>query len=576
MGAFFVLRNAAPSRPDPALLEKLRDHFRAAGFAPPFEVTTADRHVAVYPKLNGTDPHVHRVDDRNFAFATGTLIYRGATGAAALARIWTDEEGGTLDRTRLRGAYALGICRGGSLTLSIDAMGTYKVYRDAAWTTVSSAFLATLAGVPRPVADLQGIYEYVFQAATYGGRTLAQGISLLDPRAAVRLDHGGTLLPLAPPAPPSGGANSFAAHLEQSVAALREWFGEIVTCFGDRIDTALSGGYDSRLILALLRDRGAEARLHVYGAKDDDDVRIARAIADGEGLRLEHVDKSARPRPADSMSEIIARNCRLLDAYPVDGIMDDGTDVATRRERASGGALALNGGGGEIFRNFFYLPDRPFSIREVIWTFYSQFDPATATPLFSERKYVEAMVSAVAFALGVSSDTLMRDEVERVYPAFRCRYWTGRNTSVNNQFGAALTPFIEHGIVDGAAAVPIRFKDHGRFEAALIHALSPRLARYPSSYGHGFGGPVPFKRRMKDQLTLLRPPLLRRYAFRIKARLQGGRIASSPFQMAVDPAFPLMSRYFRMDRIGDAGQFGRICTLEHLLTRQGIATSDRI
>jgi hypothetical protein len=146
----------------------------------------------------------------------------------------------------------------------------------------------------------------------------------------------------------------------------------------------------------------------------------------------------------------------------------------------------------------------------------------------------------------------------------------GRNTSVNNQFGAALTPFIEHGIVDAAAEIPIRFKNHGRFEAALIHALSPSLARYRSSYGHSFVGPPPLKRRFKDLLTLLRPPLLRRYTFRLKGRLVHPSPGLSRYGKVVDPAFPIMSRYFRMSQVGDAGQFSRICTLEFLLTHYGI------
>lgn len=577
MGAFFVLRNDAPSRAPAQLLEHLHAHFVACGFAAPFEVTMRDWHVAVYPKLNATRPHVHWIDDGNFAFATGTLIYRGAASSAALTRIWADEENGTFDPARLRGAYALGICRRGRLMLSIDAPGTYKVYRDETGTVTSSAFLAALAGVSRPEADVQGVYEYVFQAATYGGRTLVKGIRLLDPRQAIAFGTQATLLPLPASAPGLGGPSTFAAHLDQCLSALRDWFGEIVSCFGDRIDTALSGGYDSRLILALLLDRGVTPRLHVYGRKGDPDVRIALRIAEGEGLPIEHVDKSLAQRtPPLGLTETIAQNCRLLDAYPVDGIMDDGADVATRRDRAAGGALALNGGGGEIFRNFFYLPDRPFSVQEVIWTFYSQFDPASATELFSEHAYEQAMASAIADAIGTTAQALSREEVELVYPAFRCRFWTGRGTSVNNQFGSALTPFIDQRIIAGAAPVPIRYKNHGRFEAALIEALNPSLASYPSDYGHGFTGPIPFKRRLKDHLTLARPPLLRRYSFRVKARLKRSQVALSRYDTVIDPAFPQMSRYFRMEKIRDQGQFARVCTLEYLFTRYGIAAGDGV
>lgn len=96
----------------------------------------------------------------------------------------------------------------------------------------------------------------------------------------------------------------------------------------------------------------------------------------------------------------------------------------------------------------------------------------------------------------------------------------------------------------------------------------------PLAYGHDFVGDVPLKRRLKDQLTLLRPPLLRppllrRYAFRIKARMQppaqdGGDCS---WQSAIDSSFPLMRNLFRIDQVRDRGQFLRICTLEYLFTR---------
>jgi asparagine synthase (glutamine-hydrolysing) len=574
MGAFFVLRNGADAQRRQDALARLRGHFRQCGFASPWEATTGHCHVAVYPKLNAGAPQVHAVDDANFAFATGTLIYKGRAGRDALAQIWSDNGAGRLERDQLRGAYALAICVGGRLRLRIDAPGAYKVYHDADCTTVSSAFLAVLDGRRRAAVDRQGIYEYVFQGATYGGRTLVDGIRLIDHRQTIELADEATVAaqPDAPARPAEG--LSFAAHLERNVAALRHWFGEIAECFGNRIDTALSGGYDSRLILAVLRDRGVNPRIHVYGAAGDEDVQLARRIADGEGLDLIHVDKAnLKPASAEAMPAIVARNLDLLDAYPVDGIFDNGTDIDTRVDRAAGEALALNGGGGEIFRNFFYLPDRTVSLSEFIWTFYSQFDPSSATDALREQDYMSALAAAVQYALGSTGKRLSRRDVEQLYPAFRCRYWTARNTSVNNRFGWALTPFIEGPTVTSAIDVPIAFKNHGRFEAALIKAFSPSLARYPSAYGHDFAGEIPLKRRLKDQLTLRRPPLLRRYSFRIKARMQPPAQdgADRSWQAAIDPSFPLMRQFFRVDRVRDRGQFLRICTLEYLFSRFPVA-----
>jgi asparagine synthase (glutamine-hydrolysing) len=62
----------------------------------------------------------------------------------------------------------------------------------------------------------------------------------------------------------------------------------------------------------------------------------------------------------------------------------------------------------------------------------------------------------------------------------------GRNNSVNNKIGFALTPFITQSLIERALRLPLRQKNTGRFEARLIREINPRLAAYPSAYGHSF------------------------------------------------------------------------------------------
>ena len=51
---------------------------------------------------------------------------------------------------------------------------------------------------------------------------------------------------------------------------------------------------------------------------------------------------------------------------------------------------------------------------------------------------------------------------------FRCRFWMGRNNSLNNRFGWALTPFAEYNVVKESIAIPVRFKNYGVLEARMI------------------------------------------------------------------------------------------------------------
>jgi asparagine synthase (glutamine-hydrolysing) len=356
---------------------------------------------------------------------------------------------------------------------------------------------------------------------------------------------------------------------------LRPWFGVLGGNFGDNLDTALSGGFDSRLVLALLRDLGRRPRLHVYGRPDDADVRVARRIAAGEGIALEHHDKSRRPLPGQhDFAAVVERNFQAFDGTPTDGIFDSGADLESRLQRAQNGALMLNGGGGEIFRNFFYLPDRPYSVRELLWTFYSQFDPRAATDAFRETDHYAALEDAVRQSIGAGPDPLPRFQVERVYPYFRCGFWMGRNNSLNNRLGYAVTPFIEPALVAAAAKIPLRYKNHGRFEAALIAAADPALARYPSVYGPDFASPPSWRQRLKDWATYARPTWLRRYSFRYKTRARPRpALLSAPYlEQAVDPALPRMRRFFRPERMHGNEQFARVCTLEYLFQRLRVAS----
>jgi asparagine synthase (glutamine-hydrolysing) len=131
-------------------------------------------------------------------------------------------------------------------------------------------------------------------------------------------------------------------------------------------------------------------------------------------------------------------------------------------------------------------------------------------------------------------------------------------------------PFLERPLTEHASVIPIGWKNHGAYEAELIRRADPRLASYPSGYGHDFGGPPPLTRRLADYGTYLRPPWLRRFAYRLKNRVR--RSGDWPVYLLKeyrDAALPdgvqVMSKLFHIDKVGDPDQIGRILTLEYLI-----------
>jgi asparagine synthase (glutamine-hydrolysing) len=228
----------------------------------------------------------------------------------------------------------------------------------------------------------------------------------------------------------------------------------------------------------------------------------------------------------------------------------------------------LNGGGGEIFRNFFYLPDRPMTAEALVWSFYNRYDPATCTGAFDESTYLRRLADKVDAALGTAGRRLTRTDVERAYPLFRCRFWMGRNNSVNNRIGPAMTPLADLAPVQAAIRVPLGLKNDGVFEAGLIAAVDRALAGYATDQGYDLLGPPPARQRLTSWLTRQRPPWLRRYSFRVQHRRMERALPAvlSPayLETVLDTSFPNMSAFFHVDRINSPDQVNRLCSLEYL------------
>ncbi len=154
------------------------------------------------------------------------------------------------------------------------------------------------------------------------------------------------------------------------------------------------------MILALFLDAGITPSLFVYGPNGDPDVEAAKNIAAGEGLALDVIDKSQLvDMDPERFPQHIEKNWAIFDGWKPAGLFDSGVDTSDRINR-SHSQLVVNGGVGEIYRNFFYLPDRPVSLKELIWAFFSRDDPRACTEVFSSRHYRENLEETLSQALG--------------------------------------------------------------------------------------------------------------------------------------------------------------------------------
>lgn len=509
-----------------------------------------------------------------FAACVGTMHWQGLGGAALLQRLLADcDDPRDVPWRDISGGCALLFGNGRDAWLCGDAVGLQRIYANADRTLLSTSLLLCRGTLARPRLHRLRAQEYVLLGSNHAHETPIDGVQAFDPTLLLDLRSGATTtLHAAADWRQAPGLGDQASAVDAVASMIAADFRSLAQAHGKNIGMALSGGFDSRLLLAALDHAGLQPRLYVYGAAADDDVRIAVAKAGALGLPIEHIDKrqlNAGQPPLDRGR--LAASQAFFDGLPIDGIFDRGADRLTRLQQVQGGMLNLNGGGGEILRNFFYLPDRGFSADDLVGAFYSNWLPR-ALPTAADRQALrDATADGILRELGLDHGSpaarqrvLQRRDVELVYTVFRLRYWMARNNSVASTYGAFMTPLVHPRLVALAAALPLAWKTHGDFEAAVIATLSPRVAAGPSSYGFDFAtGPTSAHRR-HILATLRRPIALRRRSARIRRLLGRNPSVSCPAEWTAAFAAPAVD-WIDTAHLTDLSQWNRLLSLQALL-----------
>jgi asparagine synthase (glutamine-hydrolysing) len=527
------------------------------------------------PILSG--PESLLVDGDDLVAVAGTLTCDGKMGEPALRAVLAMKEP---DWSRLGGQFVALVRRAGRTLVFTDYFGAFQLFHDAGLRLFSTSLLAAANAMPRLSFDTQGVYEFAFNVVPLGNDTVFSELKTLGPGEVVELTESGAVLhQVAKPLPEAPAALPLGERIEVHRDGLAAVVRAHVRQFGDNVYCPLSGGLDSRLVLAALRAEGCRPHLYVYGGPDSADVRVARAIAAAEGLEIEWRDKEAyRHVEPDEFAEQVESNFHSFDGLPNYGeLFENGGNEAARRARHRGGALSASGGCGEIFRNFFYLPDRPFTAAAVARAFFARYAKDDTSDAFDEAAFLGAIEDKILAALGRAGDRspLPRAMIEQIYPRVRCRALFGREISLEARYGAYLMPFLDHRVVAQAMGLPLRLKYAGRFEALLLNAIDPALARRPSVYGHDFAGPPGRRHRFSEWTTRMRPVALRQRSYAIRRRLgpvadeHGGLLSADYVGRVVDLEYPAMRRYFRTERITDSGMMRRIANLEYFAARLG-------
>ena len=229
------------------------------------------------------------------AGCVGPVWYRGRFGNAALGLLLGDLNAAqSIDERALRGNFALFLHTPGRCLLMNDALGFVRLYASPDGYFYSTSWLATCAYTGAMEVDESAATEYVLLGASHSDQTVARGIKSLPRAHAVDVASGrlhvrriaDTWNEATVHATLDSTVDDICEHLE-TVSR------EVGTAFPGRTRAALSGGFDSRLIIAGQLACGNRPELFVYGDARSNDIPIARTVAGRASLPLHVIDKAA-------------------------------------------------------------------------------------------------------------------------------------------------------------------------------------------------------------------------------------------------------------------------------------------
>lgn len=480
-------------------LESLESVFIRKGLSHPLKIRFGVWMLLLYPKMLVDEPNIIYGALDQFAFCIGTISYHSQCSRKSLSLLNNDYYAGCIDKDELIGNYCVGFWDGRLLTLMTDQLNLQHVFVNTSATCLSSSFLALLASSSFPLRlNRMAVHEKLASGYIVAPDTLVEGIIQLNYELASWLEENSSIK-LINKNPYFSLHSSKNQRFEDSVdvccEVLKSYFNKIQPIASEyRAELGLSNGYDSRLLLALSGSFPFSIPLHSHHTikVHEYELDIAQKLASIGGNVCRVIPtKRLEDQDEDTRRKIIMDNLYFFDGRCIHdmGHFSETYTAGYRKMVLGDNRLSLNGLGGESYRNVYTTPIGRFDWND--WQDYSVFFPfaiqasENIDSFLSMRAHRNAKIEK---RIGCDlSATVDYYTIRQYYSLVRMPDCAGNVCNAFNQVAYMLTPFIEPLTVREVLSVSSsNIGVDGKFEAALIQKLSPKLAAVSSQYGHSF------------------------------------------------------------------------------------------
>jgi len=389
----------------------------------------------------------------------------------------------------LEGFFALVFCdaRSREVFVVTDLMGSrhcfIRVMDDCVALSTSSLLLAALDDV---TPDPLGCEEFLRTGAIYEDRTLFREVKKLAPATICRF-AGGALADairywrMADLDPDAFDGEEAAHSLGERLIRVAE---QIVGVYRRPV-CDLTGGYDSRLVVAAFLSAGLEFETTVAGDDADPDVIISKGLSKliGAPIRRFEPDEGISPERLKEALRLTDGECDLIQYARVQDLHNG---------LSADFDVSVNGSYGEIARGYWWNLLFPkmgrreqIDCRKLAAKRYAA-DPCSPD-LFPPGAGLN-IVEHLAMIIGRLNRSLdgwpNTAQVDHAYLMLRMQRWQGRIASATDQIWPCLSPFMFRSALETALQTTVRTRKHSRLVRSLMTMLHPQLAAYPLEHGY--------------------------------------------------------------------------------------------
>jgi len=491
MGAIFIHNKTNYS----FRVDKSLEYFEKQNFGTPFRFNSGSWELYYYPKkLPGSRPQV--IAGKKLMIVCGTAVMPHKTSNESLRGIYecfcdTGNIPGNLS-----GNYFILFQSDNSIKIFTDPVNVFSIFLTEDRNVFSSSFIALVSGLDSLHINRMAVTENIVTGSVTGNETVFNEVIRLNNNLNIKIE-GIEFVPNFVNYAEIPQFRSRQESIKAQINILDEYFEGIKPlALENGVDTGLTGGYDSRLLLVLILRHFGRSSLQIhshYRNQENRDFSIAEKLAGKAEIPFKTI-------PVKNFNDLSLKE--FTDTFEKSLIFNDG-QIRTnsywyeqyntedyRREILKEKRLGFHGIGGEIFRNQERAGMRNPDFRSWIKyyvvkryageVFYDRADEENLTDYIFEKL---VLYKELGFKKHMKIDLRIRKMyMNHIYLQAN----RGLRTNAENKLAYFLSPFAEPLISKTALGATPFLGISMNYESDLINFLNGDLAQIESSYGYSF------------------------------------------------------------------------------------------